>query len=213
MSATDELELNLTPARDAATKRAQFTERDLLEMLHARYKFVRPGTHARRYAVAEHVSNTGSTMGASELQRIADFLAQDTYRECLGPDGRPKQGQLRMLDGHWRTVNSGEYRQVLHGHEVKISRSDWLTELADPTKSAAWRRYCDRWWLVAPRDVVRDDLPEGWGHLAPDSRGRLRVVVHAPLLTPEPMPTRVRAQVMRSVAWTATQQALKETGR
>ena len=194
-------DLGLAPARDPETKRAAFTERDVLDMLHARYSFVRPYTDTRRYAVAEHVSNIGGVVHVGRVvERIADFIAQDTYVETLGPDGRKTST--------WGPDRAGERRQVLHGHEVKVSRSDWLAELRDPTKADAWRRYCDRWWLVAPRDVVRDDLPDGWGHLAPTAGGALRTVVQAPLLTPEPMPVHVRAQVMRAVAKTAT----KETG-
>ena len=201
-----ELDLGLAPARDPETKRAAFAERQMLDMLHARYSFVRPYTDTRRYAVAEHVSNIGGVVYAGHvIERIADFIAQDTYVEELGPDGR------KTLS--WGLDRArGERRQVLHGHEVKVSRSDWLAELRDPTKADAWRRYCDRWWLVAPRDVVRDDLPEGWGHLAPTASGTLRVVTHAPLLNPEPMPVHVRAQVMRAVAKTATRTP-KETDR
>jgi len=208
-------ELDLAPAHDPETRRAAFTERQMLDMLHARYSFVRPYTDTRRYAVAEHVSNIGGVVyapGGYVAERIADFIAQDTQVEALMPSGRTARPQ-RFVRGSDLSTERGERRQVLHGHEVKVSRSDWLAELRDPTKADAWRRYCDRWWLVAPRDVVRDDLPVGWGHLAPDSQGRLRVVVQAPLLTPEPMPVHVRAQVMRAVAKTATRTAPKETDR
>lgn len=189
------------------------TEREMLNLLHARYSFVRPYTTARRYAVAEHVSNVGSTLGSGSLERIADFLAQDTYREFLGWDGRPARTQhYRNADGSYSYDDTnGSYRQVLHGHEVKVSRSDWLTELRDPTKADAWKRYCDKWWLVAPKDVVRGDLPEGWGWMVPSGKG-LRVVVQAPLLTPEPMPTNVRVQVMRAVQKTSRKETLRELG-
>ena len=165
----------------------RYTERDMLDALHARYSQVSQG-YLLRYVVAEHVRAACGFSGASwgggyhaRTMRTADFLAQDAW-EAPGLQ--------------------------LHGHEVKVSRADWLAERADPTKADAIKRYCDRWWLVAPRDVVRDDLPDGWGHLAPTAGGALRTVVQAPLLTPEPMPVHVRAQVMRAVAKTAT----KETG-
>lgn len=176
------------------------TERDLLDALHARYSYVRPYTDARRYAVAEHVPVAGPGMdgGWSLAVRVADFLAQDTYSEDVLPDGRRGGG----YDTRGGRRPTGERRQILHGFEIKVSRSDWLTELRDPTKADAWRRYCDQWWLVAPRDVVRGDLPEGWGHLAP-AGASLRIVTHAPLLTPEPMPVHTRAQFLRAVQKTA----------
>lgn len=49
----------------------------------------------------------------------------------------------------------------LHGVEIKISRSDWKREAADPSKAEAIARYCDRWWVHTPPGIVDDlsDLP------------------------------------------------------
>ena len=114
-------------------------------------------------------------------RRAADFLAQDLW-----------EGQGNLL----------------HGHEVKVSRSDWLRELADPAKAEAVKRYCDRWWLVVPdRRIVRDDLPTEWGLLALDDTGRLRVARRAPKLRPEPIPATFRAALLRATAKTATRRA------
>ncbi len=53
----------------------------------------------------------------------------------------------------------------LHGVEIKISRSDWKREAADPTKAEAIARYCDRWWIHTPPGIVDDlsALPPAWG--------------------------------------------------
>lgn len=77
----------------------------------------------------------------------------------------------------------------LIGHEVKVTRADVLVELADPTKSDPWQRYCDHWWLVVldPSLVEGLDLPPSWGVMAPPSGRRTRamtVVVPAPKLNP-----------------------------
>ena len=157
------------------------TERNMLDALHVRYSQITPNS-ARRYAVAEHVRAACGFSGWSALSdartmRTVDFMAQDTW-EAQG--------------------------LKLHGHEVKVSRSDWLTELKDPGKSEAVRRFCDRWWLVAPsKALVRDDLPDGWGLLVLDRAGRLRVAKSAPALDPEPHPVTFRASLMRAVAKTA----------
>lgn len=177
------------------------SEREMLDLLQRRYSHVRPGTAARRYAVAEHVSNTGGAWSAGP-ERIADFLAQDTYRVEVMPDGRPA--------GYDATGSRqrGEYRHMLHGHEVKVCRRDWSRELSDPSKSESWMRYCDRWWLVAPKGLVAPgELPPGWGMLCPRRNGALAVAVQAPLLTPEPMPAYMRAQIMRSTQKTAARAA------
>lgn len=53
----------------------------------------------------------------------------------------------------------------LHGVEIKISRSDWKKEAADPTKAEAIARYCDRWWVHTSPGVVDDlsAMPPAWG--------------------------------------------------
>lgn len=161
---------------------SKHTERDMLDALHDRYSQRSQGA-LRRYVCAEHVRAacgfSGYTYadGGYRTMRTADFIAQDLW-EAQG---------LR-----------------LHGHEVKVSRSDWLTELADPEKAETIKRYCDHWWLVVPdKAIVRDDLPDGWGLLALGRDGRLRVQRPAPKLNPEPIPATFRASLMRAVAKTA----------
>lgn len=57
-------------------------------------------------------------------------------------------------------------KYIVHGHEIKASRSDWLRELKDPFKSLYPKAMCDMWWLVAPQGVAKEEeLPEGWGFL------------------------------------------------
>jgi hypothetical protein len=92
------------------------------------------------------------------------------------------------------------YGLEIHGFEIKVSRADFLNELRNPDKAEAFRRYCDRWWLVAAsRTIVKDDLPAGWGMLWPRS-GSLVVSRGAPELTPEPMPREMMAAVFRRAA-------------
>lgn len=53
----------------------------------------------------------------------------------------------------------------LHGVEIKISRSDWKREAANPMKAEAIAQFCDRWWVHTSPGVVDDlsDLPPAWG--------------------------------------------------
>ena len=53
----------------------------------------------------------------------------------------------------------------LHGVEIKVSRSDWRRESADPTKAEAIAKFCDRWWVHTAPGVVDDlsDVPPAWG--------------------------------------------------
>lgn len=163
------------------------TERTMLDALHARYSGLSQGT-ADRFVRAEHPRNGTGFYGWSDDDpgnvgplRTADFVALDLW---------PSKGY-----------------QVI-GHEVKVSRSDWLTELRDPDKAEAWKQYCHRWYLVVPdAGLVRPgELPEGWGLLA--LRGSLLVRRHvAPVLTPKPMPPALQFGLARAVQTTARNRA------
>ncbi len=56
---------------------------------------------------------------------------------------------------------------TLHGFEIKISRSDWKKERAQPEKAETIAAYCDYWTLVTAKNVVldADEIPPAWGWL------------------------------------------------
>lgn len=155
---------------------AKITERTMLDKLNARYgKFNGNGI---RYARAEHVK----VSAGFDSRRTCDYMALDLWPGGYGPTAGPK----------------------LHGHEVKVSRSDWLTELRDPEKAEAFRRYCDYWWLVVSDKLIvkPGELPDGWGLMVAAGQ-TIRVVTPAPLNTNvEPMPRHVQATFSRAVTKT-----------
>lgn len=75
----------------------------------------------------------------------------------------------------------------VHGFEVKVSRSDWLSELKNPEKSAKIQKFCDYWWIVTPPGIVKDgELPPTWGLLeSTATKSTLRMKTKAPKLSPE----------------------------
>jgi hypothetical protein len=78
----------------------------------------------------------------------------------------------------------------VHGHEIKVSRSDWLRELKKTGKADSQMIRCDYWWLVAPAGVLKDgELPSDWGFMQITESG-CRVKVKAPRLRPEPSRSR-----------------------
>jgi hypothetical protein len=160
------------------------TERDMLNLLLDRYTAIRKGTIADRWVRAEHVK---SSLGYSDGDRIADFIAGDKY-------GGGAAGE----------------KLALHGHEVKVSRSDWLSELRDPTKADAIKKYMHHWWLVVPDAAIvkPGELPDGWGLLAPGSDGRLRARKSAPRLAPENPPLAFIISLMAAAARTAHREPL-----
>lgn len=86
-----------------------------------------------------------------------------------------------MAVGTWPSTG-----YVVHGYEIKASRSDWLAELRDPHKADAGIARCDYWWLAAAPGVVKqlDELPFQWGYI--EVAGNDRIIVHreAPMLRP-----------------------------
>lgn len=153
------------------------TERDMLDRLNNRY--ASSNGNGIRYARAEHVRVTAGF----DARRTCDYMALDLW------------------PGGYGTKRTGP---MLHGHEVKVSRSDWLTELRDPEKAEAFRRYCDFWWLVvSEKSIVKvGELPIGWG-LMVASGNSARVAVRAERnLTVEPMNRDVQATFARAVTKT-----------
>jgi hypothetical protein len=177
---TGELRALLAKATDVAA-----TERSVLDGLARRYGHIEFGAH--RYACAEHVP-----IRPAYPERIADFIAVDCWRGSWA--------DWKSDESPW----TGNWGYAIHGHEVKVSRGDWLTELRDPSKAQAFKRYVDYWWLaVTDKNIVRgDELPEGWGLLALVG-GKMRQIIRAPRLTPEPMPRELFASLLRATAKSA----------
>lgn len=76
---------------------------------------------------------------------------------------------------------TGTSGRLLVGHEVKVSRADWLAELRKPGKADAWADECHAWNLVTLPGVVADgELPEGWGLMLPGkSKTRMQIATPA----------------------------------
>lgn len=58
------------------------------------------------------------------------------------------------------------------GIEIKISRSDWLRELKQPAKAEAFAQFCDYWYVIAPKGLIKvDEVPLAWGLMEVTKRG------------------------------------------
>jgi hypothetical protein len=176
----------------------RLTEADVLTALRARYS--QSYGNGDRWVFATHVRcapGFGPAWGAGQL-RTADAVAMDLW---------PSAGL------------------EVHGHEVKVSRGDWLTELKQPDKCEPVKRYCDRWWLVvSDRAIVKPgELPAGWGLMVVAERSTsrwnaercgydvaveryARVAVRAPKLVPEPIGRDFLAPLLRAAVRTARAQ-------
>ena len=85
----------------------------------------------------------------------------------------------------------------LIGYEFKVSRADWLQEMKQPEKSQAISKYCDRWYLVAPKGVLGiDELPPSWGYIQVSDKS-LRTKIDAPKRSAEPASREFMASLLR----------------
>ena len=93
---------------------------------------------------------------------------------------------------------------TLHGHEIKVSRSDWLRELKEPEKAAEFIPYMNCWWVVvSEKRIVRDgELPDDWGLMAMRG-GQLAVIRKAPRRDALPLPPTRLAALLRAVTQTS----------
>lgn len=106
---------------------------------------------------------------------------------------------------HKRTADAiivnlwGSDGHEIQGVETKVSRSDFLQELKDPTKASAIFQYCDRFWLaVGDPDIVKEgELPVNWGLLVPKGKS-LVVAKPAPKLEPVPITRKFLGGLMRA---------------
>lgn len=91
---------------------------------------------------------------------------------------------------------------ALHGFEIKVSRSDWKRELANPAKAESIAGLCDFWSIVAPKGMIPlDELPPGWGLLEVDSDLRIAQRVTGPKNTnPAALTRSFVASLLRSAA-------------
>jgi len=95
------------------------------------------------------------------------------------------------------TTTSG---RLLVGHELKVTRADWLNELNKPGKSDQWADECHEWWLVVPNPAIihTGELPAGWGLMYP-GRSKTRMQVHTPAARKDPLQHRPSWDAVRSV--------------
>jgi len=64
---------------------------------------------------------------------------------------------------------------AIHGLEIKVSRSDLISELRTPQKADEIAQFCDFWYVVTPKGMADTiDLPMTWGLIEYLDSGLLR---------------------------------------
>lgn len=127
------------------------------------------------------------------------YVPDDTRPAGIFAEEIQAPAAARRADLVWLGCTAASGKELI-GHEIKVTRADLIAELADPTKSDPWQRFCDRWYLVVPDVALVEglDLPPTWGVLTPPSGRRTRsmtVATKAPSLRPDD-----QAPAMRTLA-------------
>lgn len=122
------------------------------------------------------------------------------------PDGTTVNATRRadaMAMGLWKTTGIH-----LHGFELKVSRSDWRSEMQDLLKSDTFISKCHFWWLVAPKEVAKlEEIPANWGWLAPTSDGKTLRVQKQPTKNQPSLSYEFLAAILRSARKSNTEEA------
>lgn len=108
-------------------------------------------------------------MNKINAQQILEALS----KEYKGSDAYAFLSQVRNSTGFSSEVRTADAMTMclwpsrgleIEGYEIKVSKSDWQSELKDPAKADEFYKYCDKWWLITPKDLIDvKDLPIGWG--------------------------------------------------
>lgn len=149
------------------------------------------------------------------LDLLARHYGQKTGREQFawaflphvanGTGGRKSRTVDGIAMGLWPSRG-----MEIHGFEVKVARGDWRRELEDPGKAEDVFAFFDRFWIVAPKGIVRrEEMPPTWGLMVPHG-GRLVAEVDAPKLSPKEVTRAFVAAVLRRVSETKTPKAQLE---
>ena len=106
----------------------------------------------------------------------------------IGPRGGKKYGPRRRADLVW-APRDRQGDPVIHVYEVKVSRGDLRSELAQPEKTKAWKQYANYFWLAVPDValIAGIELPDDWGVVTPPvyaNRRKMVVVKPAQRLSP-----------------------------
>ena len=94
-----------------------------------------------------------------------------------------------MIDGHPQAVRPDVYslvcttnaaRSAPTVHEVKVSRTDFLADIAKPDKRGGYLKIAARLVYVAPRGIIDpDEVPDGCGLVEEVEEGRFRTTKRA----------------------------------
>lgn len=92
----------------------------------------------------------------------------------------------------------------LAGVEIKVSLSDWRSELANAEKAEDMAQYCKLWYIAAPKGVIpAGELPDDWGLIECEER-QSKIVKAAKATEFQPIDFPLMAAILRVVSQVTT---------
>jgi len=132
------------------------------------------------------------------LEEAHDPIKWAFFKECRIGTGYGKDAEQR-LDG-WAICYSPAKKNVTRTYEVKVSLSDFKSEIKKPFKRRPGLRLANEFFFVTPQDLVqKTDIPPECGLMEVDANGKLKVIVAAPFRDVLPPTWRFLASVMRKL--------------
>lgn len=139
------------------------------------------------------------TMTASDINRaLATKYSGEQWRVWFEVSQSTGYASGRRADAVVMNIWPSKGFQ-LHVFEVKVTRSDFKTEMSDLTKWQAVGQYADFFWLACPAGLVKpEEVPEAWG-LMELTKGGLRIKKQAPARdNPTPLDRGFAASLLRA---------------
>ena len=134
-----------------------------------------------QYVFLTEVSSSNADIGGP-LDRARDAMISGTFNRIIDA----------IAINTWPSTGF-----ETHGFEIKVSRSDWISELDNPRKCEAFKKYCDRWYLVAPAGVAeKHEIPPDWGYIQATPKTLRRIKI-APKVEKESLSTGLAINIMR----------------
>lgn len=112
-------------------------------------------------------------------------------------------GHARSRSLDFMAINLWNSRGLaITGIELKSWRGDWLKELKNPAKQENHYKYCDYFYLLTDKEDVAKltEIPETWGWLHIDIKGRLKTMKVAPKLNSIPVNRSFLCAMLRRAA-------------
>ncbi len=133
------------------------------------------------------------------LRGIHDPTEWCFFEELRTATGAVKKDEFNFLDA-WAINYHPSKHNVVRCYEIKISKSDFKSEIRKPTKRRSGVRYSNEFYFVAPKGVLKiEDIPVECGLMEVEASGMIEVTIKAPFRDTCPPTWRFLASVCRRI--------------